>query len=610
VRPTATLAYHRPDVTGPPPIPQLVPPPDARRGGSSDGEWDRLVGSALEALPDELACYAGLVMRLVAPLPQAGRGSYLVEAAAELLTRPGFETFVSLPRLRFSPFTYQLKAAGAALRRMRGRAILADEVGLGKTIEAGLVLSELYLRRLAARVLLLVPSGLVEQWREELDRKFGLPALVQGSPAWERAERPLEAPILIVPLAAARRKELGEQLAGLPWDLVIVDEAHRLKNPASASARLVRSLRTRYLLLLTATPVENRLDDLFQLVNLVRPGHLGTAAEFRARHVRPAGGSPGRIELLQERMREVMVRHRRSEVALMLPRRLAETRRITPGPEEAELYGLVSANVRRRAREAGWAESLALRVLQRLAGSSPQALAPSLERACWWDLADRARQAPTTRKAAALVELLRRSKATGEKVVVFTAFRETLEVLAQLVEAEGIPAARYHGSLSRRDKEEAVRSFQADLPVLLSTEAAGEGRNLQFCHSMVNFDLPWNPMQIEQRLGRIHRIGQDREVLLTNLVTRGTVEERVFGVLEAKINLFELVIGELDMILGRIEDDFDFESSVFHAYVQSDDDGEFERRLEALGDDLARARSEYLESRSRTDDLVPELHER
>jgi SNF2 family DNA or RNA helicase len=171
-------------------------------------------------------------------------------------------------------------------------------------------------------------------------------------------------------------------------------------------------------------------------------------------------------------------------------------------------------------------------------------------------------------------------------------------------------AAVYHGSLPRAEKERTIAAFRDEAQVLLSTESAGEGRNLQFCHVMVNMDLPWNPMQIEQRLGRIHRIGQDRDVLLTNLVTRGTVEERVLGVLEAKINLFELVIGELDMILGRIEDDFDFESSVFRAYVQSDDEGEFDRRLEALGEDLARARGEYLESRRRTDDLVPELDER
>jgi hypothetical protein len=123
---------------------------------------------------------------------------------------------------------------------------------------------------------------------------------------------------------------------------------------------------------------------------------------------------------------------------------------------------------------------------------------------------------------------------------------------------------------------------------------------------MVNMDLPWNPMQIEQRLGRLHRVGQDHDVLLTNLVARGTIEEQVLRVLEAKINLFELVVGELDMILGRVADDFDFESTVFDAFVQSGDDAEFAERMEVIGDDLARARAGYLSSRAALDGLVGE----
>jgi hypothetical protein len=142
--------------------------------------------------------------------------------------------------------------------------------------------------------------------------------------------------------------------------------------------------------------------------------------------------------------------------------------------------------------------------------------------------------------------------------------------------------------------------------VLLSTEAAGEGRNLQFCHVMVNFDLPWNPMQIEQQLGRIHRIGQQHDVQLTNLVSRGTLEEHLIEVLQAKINLFELVVGELDMILGRVDDEFDFESSVFDAFVAAGDDEQFEQMLEAIGDQLAGARKEYLDSRASVDALVGE----
>ncbi len=532
--------------------------------------------------------------------------SVLVEQAVGVWARPGFETLVSLPRLRFEPFGYQLEAAGTVLRAMRGRAILADEVGLGKTIEAALVASELRLRGLAARTLILVPVGLVQQWQEELDRKFGLPsALVQGG-GFPDVGGSVEQPLVIASLAAARRPPLRDAATGTAWDLVIVDEAHRLKNPHSASARLVRALRTRYLLLLTATPVENRLDDLFQLVNLVRPGHLGTPKDFRAHHgPARAGAEPARnLAALQRRTREVMVRHRRSELAAMLPRRLAETLCVQPGAEEAELYASVSDRVRLEGRGASPARRLALRSVQRLAGSSPRALAPSLEKVGWTDLARLADKIDGTEKARVLVELLRRHRAAGDKVLVFTAFRQTLGYLADLLATADLPAATYHGGLRRREKEEAIRSFREELPVLLTTEAAGEGRNLQFCHVMINVDLPWNPMQIEQRLGRIHRIGQDREVLLTNLVTRGTVEERILGVLEAKINLFELVVGELDMILGRIEEDFDFERFVFDAHVASRDDAELQARLNALGDDLARARQDYLASRGRADQLI------
>ena len=136
------------------------------------------------------------------------------------------------------------------------------------------------------------------------------------------------------------------------------------------------------------------------------------------------------------------------------------------------------------------------------------------------------------------------SRAAPEKVIVFTGFRANLDRLAAAAAEAGMPAA----------KEEAIEAFRDELPVLVSTEAAGEGRNLQFCHAMVNFDLPWNPMQIEQRLGRLHRIGSDHDVVLTNLVCKHTIEERILRVLEAKLNLFELVVGELDMMLGRIDE--------------------------------------------------------
>jgi SNF2 family DNA or RNA helicase len=569
-------------------------------------------GAAVAGRPEPLAqavafpafhLYEPLLQRLEELSPVLDHRSALVDRALEVWARPGFETFICRPRLRFEPFPYQLEAAARVLRHMQGRAILADEVGLGKTIEAGIVLSELRLRGLAGRVLVLTPAGLVGQWCEELERKFALPCVIADrrfeTPASEGVQ-----PIVVASLAAARRDRLRAELTASTWDLVIADEAHRLKNARSASARLARSLRTRYMLLLTATPIENRLSDLFQLVSLVRPGLLGGVAEFRSRHGRGDGAAVRNVASLQLALRELMIRHRRSEITVMLPRRLAETIRVAPRAEEAELYRAISERVRDQAREATTSRILALRSIQQLAGSSPWASADSLAKLGWEDLARQAASVSSTAKATALLELLGRHRARGEKVVVFTAFRRTLGALAALLTDHGFDAAVYHGSLTRAEKDAAIGRFAQATPLLLSTEAAGEGRNLQFCHVMVNFDLPWNPMQIEQRLGRIHRIGQQRDVQLTNLVSRGTLEERLLEVLQAKINLFELVVGELDMILGRVADDLDFESLVFQQYIASRDDAEFATRLERVGDELARARVAYLATREQIDELA------
>jgi SNF2 family DNA or RNA helicase len=559
-----------------------------------------------EASEPKLTAYLPLLARLCSDARPRPGWSAIVDDAAKVWARPGFDTFLAIPRLRFEPFDYQLQTARTVLRRMRGRGILADEVGLGKTIEAGLVLSELRMRRLADQVLVVAPAGLVVQWRDELERKFGLPTTIAQSGSTPAREMGMDRPVTVASLAAARRDPLLSRLTDANWDLVIFDEAHRLRNPRSASGKLARRLRARYLLMLTATPVENKLSDLYQLVSLVAPGLLGTPAQFRAKHgAAPVESRTRNVEELRARTKEVMVRHRRSEVAVMLPPRLAETIMVTPGIDEAGLYADIVRRVRAAATGPGRTR-LALRDLTRLAGSSPAAAAPMLAKLGWNDLADGARAIREPDKVRMLVELLRRHLSRDEKVLVFTGFRRTLDVLVAAVEDAGLSSAVYHGSLTRREKESAIAEFRAETPILLSTESAGEGRNLQFCHVMVNFDLPWNPMQIEQRLGRLHRVGQKHDVTLTNLVCRGSIEQRIMHVLEAKINLFELVVGELDMILGRVDDDFDFENEVFDAFVEAVDDDEFERRLEALGGALAEARYAYLRSREGVDLLVGE----
>ncbi|HYB17060.1 MAG TPA: SNF2-related protein, partial [Streptosporangiaceae bacterium] len=461
------------------------------------GEWDalKLYASLLASLGGGAGDGAGSVGALVDE-----QVSLLVDEAVKVWSRPGFDTFLSVPALRFTPFDYQLQAARSALRRMQGRAILADEVGLGKTIEAGLILAELRLRELADRTLVITPAGLVTQWQEELERKFGVPTTIPGQDA--------DRGVLVASLAAARRDPLKSQLTADPWDLIIVDEAHRVRAPRSASGQLIRQLRSRYLLLLTATPVENRLQDLYEMVSLVAPGLLGTAAQFRAAHgsapLATPGKEPRNIAALRKQTAEVMIRHRRSEVSVLLPQRLAETLRVEPSGAERQWYADLTARVRAEGKTVTSAQRLTLRSVAKLAGSSPAAAAPTLAKIGWDDLARRGSLLTAPAKVAVLLDRLGRFTQAGQKVLVFTAFRQTLELLTDQVPG----AAVYHGSLPRAEKEAAIAAFRDEARVLLSTESAGEGRNLQFCHVMVNMDLPWNPMQIEQRLGRLHRVGQ------------------------------------------------------------------------------------------------------
>ncbi len=158
----------------------------------------------------------------------------------------------------------------------------------------------------------------------------------------------------------------------------------------------------------------------------------------------------------------------------------------------------------------------------------------------------------------------------------------------------GLQVVGYHGEMTRLQKEQAIREFAGRARVLVSTESGGEGRNLQeYCATMVNFDLPWNPMRIEQRIGRLHRIGQRRPVFIFNLAAEGTVESHLLELLSAKLNLFELVIGELDMILGNLAGEQEFEDRVFDIWGRAEGEEELRRAFERLGEELAEARARY-----------------
>jgi SNF2 family DNA or RNA helicase len=548
---------------------------------------------------------AGEVLSAVAQGQFQDIRAYRLQLTAErLLLVGGFDELICLDSLNFDPFPYQIKAARSALRRFWGRGLLCDEVGLGKTIEAGLVVKEYRMRQMAERILIVTPPGLVQQWREELAEKFNLRDFVTntddafraaGDEAWSRFPR------IIASLAAARLKGTRDIISQVNYDLVIVDEAHHLKNRSSVSWQFINNLQKRYILFLTATPVENRLEELYNLITILKPGQLKTPQEFRRQFVvRGDPRSPKNRGLLRELLADVMIRHSRGQVNVKLPPRRAHTVRLEPTPAEQQLYRDVSTFVRRSlAAEEGGARKLTLGILQREIGSSPVAVVGTLrklaEQSAWkkekkelLKLADSAETITDWAKADALEKLVR--SAGKDKMLIFTHFQATLDALAERLTAMGVDFIPYHGGLTIEQKDDAIRRFEEEGQILLSTEAAGEGRNLQFCNIMVNFDLPWNPQRIEQRVGRIHRVGQKKRVEIFNLSALGTIEDHLLNILDRKLNMFELIIGEMEMILGYLTEERDFESLLMEVWLDSEDENKLETSMAQLGDRLVEAR--------------------
>lgn len=537
-----------------------------------------------------------------------------------------FDELLCLPHLQgVQHLDYQVETVLRVLRLLRGRALLADEVGLGKTIEAGMLVKEMLLRGMAGRVLILVPSALVGQWTEELHDKFQIAARSTEEAAFHDKSRtpPWHAPgVLVASLHLAKHPRHAELVTAMPWDLVAVDEAHHVKNRNTAGWRLVNHIKSRFLLLITATPVETDLEELYNLITLLMPGQLSTPAAFKKRFVSARDPlNPKNRDQLRALLSEVMVRNTRARAGLSvaLPPRFARTIVVEPTDAELALYRAILDQVRRQVRQqvrqpadGVGARRRGLRVLLEAAGSSADAALHTLQHGRW-QAGDDELQAPDQQQAPDHLIALARAAAAGRphkierlldllthgpgkapsKVVVFTRFKATLAALARTLEARAVPFACFHGGMSGPDKDRAVDSFRTDARVLLATEVGGEGRNLQFANVLINFDLPWNPMKIEQRIGRLHRIGQQREVHVFSLCNAHSAEERILDVLDRRIHLFELVVGELDLILGRALGEKELGERVFDIYASSPDEAAVQREFDALADDLARARSSY-----------------
>ncbi|MGE5604350.1 MAG: DEAD/DEAH box helicase [Bacteroidota bacterium] len=522
----------------------------------------------------------------------------------ELTLNRGFEELLVLSHMQeywrqhgVVPYAHQIETVRRVISQMRGRAILADEVGLGKTIEASMILKEYMLRGLVKKFLILTPAALCRQWEAELREKFEIPTLIAKQEYhWSHYDQ------LIASIDTAKKEIHRGEILKLYFDMVIIDEAHKLKSTTTQNWQFVNSIQKKYFLLLTATPLQNDLKELFNLITLLRPGQLGNYRSFKKKYTKDKR-TPQHPQELKSLLGEVMIRNKHG-TNMGFTKRHVQNIPIVLSELEQQLYDSVTAFIRKNISKAsGGMVSLPLLTLQREICSSTFAAALTL-----FKLAQSMEiSADSQEEAVALFQMVQQLKdnskmriveelirKTQEKVIIFTEFLATQSYIRTRLEQAGILTLPFDGSLSASKKEFTKWQFK-EFPkfrVLVCTESGGEGINLQYCNTMINYDLPWNPMRLEQRIGRIHRLGQTRDVYIYNLSTKGTVEEHLLNLLDQKVRMFEMVIGESEKVISRLCRGKSLEARILELVVGANSNEELSRGFTQLGEEIDNILSE------------------
>jgi SNF2 family DNA or RNA helicase len=547
---------------------------------------------------------------------------------AEVLTlKGGYETLHALEQSNVEIHDYQIRAVRRVLAELRGNAILADEVGLGKTIEAGLVIKEYLIREMIHSCLILVPAPLIDQWIDEMHDKFGLTFHRLGDKEDISGEQ------FIVGSIDRAKRAFAVQLMQRAWDMLIVDECHVLKNHRTGRFRFIFSLNRKYCLLLSATPVQNELRELYNLITIARPGHLKGPRQFRKLFMEDRRRARN-VETLRSLMAEVMIRNRRANTLIQLPPRTLHHHDVELTKPEEEFHDAVVQFCQRVYREYVKGEAflegldskavvpkilLVLITLLKELTSSPQAVALTLKGVMnermkglnsrdFKELRALAAQAETLEMCAKVPMLLEVLEDEREPTIVYTEFLGTLHYLNDYLRQRGYRPVIFHGSLSGAQKRRALERFRdGDSDVFLSTETGGQGLNLQFCRRMINYDLPWNPMRVEQRIGRIHRFGQSRPVGIHTLFLRGTIEEYIMHVLTTKLDMFRTVIGELEAVLSFMRGQNNIEFRISEIVLNARNFNDIAKKMEELGEEIRKANEAYQEAAKTSGAMLNEL---
>ena len=595
---------------------------------------------------------------------------------------------------------HQVQAALFALRSPLSKGvILADEVGLGKTIEASLVMAQRWAEQ-RRQLLLIVPATLRKQWAQELQDKFELPSLILESKNFKEAkasgaENPFDAAkwhkdvIIIASYEFAARKP--QEISNIPWDLVVFDEAHKLRNIyKNDGAKTAKALNDALLgcnkILMTATPLQNSLLELYGMVSVIDPYFFGSLDSFKSRYSRQ-NIEQSELTLLSKRLSTIVNRSLRKQVqetgSFNFTKRYSLTEDFSPTEQELLLYDLISDYliserliaikpearhlvtlvIRKILASSTYAIQGTLQtMIKRLKGKQslidglskdyeslnefdeqensadaefidPEALAEEIAQLEYFnELADSISE---NSKANALQRVLHRAFEMTErlggakKAVIFTESVRTQSWLFNLLSKNGFQdkivllngsnndpgsrqiykdwvkqykdSTRVSGSKTSDMKAALVDKFRDDATIMISTEAGAEGINLQFCSLLINYDLPWNPQRVEQRIGRVHRYGQKHDVVVVNFINKGNrADERVFELLNEKFKLFEGVFGASDEILGTIESGVDIERRILDIYQQCRSGAEIDAAFNALKAENAQALDSQIRETSRS----------
>ncbi len=552
-----------------------------------------------------------------------GKRFILKSEAFMLKLAHAYNKILSLSNSRTRILAHQVESTHRIVNSLRQRFLIADEVGLGKTIEAGLVIKEMVYRHSYSRILIVCPASLMFQWQNEMESKFNERFIIMDRRVLSRAAKSTGGKgnpwnvhsKVICSLDFIKNKNFIEDVGRCSWDAVIFDEAHRLRRDVNTSTLAYTmaetiAVKTRSLLLLSATPFRGKLEELFFLIALIDRNILGPFQSFYNEYCLEGADLSG----LKRKLDQVVIRRTKNEVG-GFTKRFARTIRFDLYPDERALYDETTRYVAEEFNRALQSENRAvgfiMTVFQKLLDSSSYALFIALKKrserlkglleratsameqyvtftdsafdgdeisdidefpgeesltvkktvdelkaeiATLQRLVFLASKIELNKKGEKLTGLIRDLKRKGhKKFLIFTQFRTTQDYLNEIL--SGFSVVLFNGSMNRDQKEEAILKFRESAEILIATEAGGEGRNMQFCDVLINYDLPWSPLKIEQRIGRIHRFGQPNDVHIYNFSTRGTVAERVLEVLTDKLRVFEESIGTPDIMLGQIEDE-------------------------------------------------------